>query len=104
MNFQALLNVLNRKWRFRPFLDSVSSHVASKGATRLGRSAGWFAEKLMGGSDSLAIAERVAVNGRDRIADPSYKMGVSLPRMGSMERDAEVSCARCNLKGKCQAR
>lgn len=60
----------------------------------------------MGGSDSLAMgAARVelAVNGRDGSADPSYETAVSLPRMGSMERGAEVSCALCNLGMVCQA-
>ena len=45
MNFHALLKVLNRNSRFRPFLDGVSSHEARRVETRLRRSAGWCAEK-----------------------------------------------------------
>lgn len=53
----------------------------------------------MGGrlSGSLAMVERGVVSGRDGIAQASYEADVSLPRMGSIEREAGVSCRMCDL-------
>lgn len=85
MNFHALLNVLNRYCLLSPFLDGVSSQVDSSGDTRLGKSSGWFAEKLISLVRMLAAMTGCDVaNARQcLIGDPGlYDAGVSLDRIG----------------------